>query len=76
MFANHTAQSLVVGFMMLCTLGCQNWGTNHDLQRKGFLVLMNAWQNCMQILPWTRSLTNFLNVIGHALQILFQDLTD
>jgi hypothetical protein len=61
MFANHMAQSLVIGFMMLCTPKIQNLGANHDLQRKGFVVLMNASHCCMHILPWTRSLTNYLN---------------
>ncbi len=42
-------------------LGCQTWGANHDLQRKGFVMLMNAPHYCTQIPPWTRGLTNYLD---------------
>ncbi len=56
-------------------LGCQTWSTNHDLKKK-VIVLMNASHCYMQTPTWTRGLTNYLMMIGCALQILFQDLID
>jgi len=61
MFTNHSTQSLVVKFMMLCTPWMSNLGYKSWFAKKGVVMFMNALHCCTQTPSWTRSLTNYFD---------------